>query len=169
MSKFTVVALACCVFTVGCDDGGRVLVTRPGGLLREPVPAPVPPQPAPFPPVEFTKITVGEKVAGVVPTSPEGCVGNPEWPCVYFHVTPPTDGTLVVDLTYRPETQPMGRFGLQGVDVSIVEESGGETWAQFSTPTTTNARARAKAGVVYRIILWYAYPDLEYVLETRLE
>lgn len=169
MSRFAGVVFACCVFTVGCDDGGRVLVTRPGGVLRAPVHEPVPPQPAPFPPVEFTEIAVGAKVMGVVPTSPEGCVGNPEWPCVYFHVTPPTDGTLVVDLNYRPETQPMGRFGPQGVDVSIVEEMGGETWAQFSTPTMTRARTMAKAGVVYRIILWYAYADLEYVLEPRLE
>jgi hypothetical protein len=169
MSKSTVVVLACCVFTVGCDDRDRVLVTRPGGVPLAPAPVPVPPQPRPFPPVEFTEIAVGDKVAGVVPTSPEGCVGNPEWPCLYFHVTPPTDGTLVVDLNYRPETQPMGRFGLQTVDVSIVDELGGEAWAQFSTPTTTSARARVKAGVVYRIILWYAYPDLEYALETRLE
>ena len=106
---------------------------------------------------------------GVVPASPQGCVEYPERPCVYFHLTAPTDGTLTVELNYNPETQPPGRLGYQGVDVSIVDEFGREAWADSFTTTMTRVRTSATAGRVYRIVLWYAYADLEYELTTRLQ
>jgi hypothetical protein len=167
MSKSVGALVAFCVFISACDQGPRGI---PTGNFPTPVPAPPPPpQPRPFPPVEFTEITVGQAVNGIVPTSPPGCEGNPEWPCLYFHVKPPADGTLVAELNYKPETQPPGKFGIQSVDVSIVEQGGGEAWADFSTATTTRASITARAGVVYRVVLWYAYPNLEYELKTRLE
>ena len=173
MSKSVGALVAFCVFMSACDQGARGIPRLPTGNFPTPVPAPPPPppppQPRPFPPVEFTEITVGQTVTGMVPASPTGCVGNPEWPCVYFHTTAPTDGTLTVELNYRPETQPPGKFGSQGVDVSIVDEFGGEMWADSSTPTTTRASIGVRTGRVYRIVLWYAYADLEYELTTRLQ
>ena len=119
--------------------------------------------------MEFTEIAVGQTVIGTVPELPTACVGDP-WPCVYFHVTAPTDGTLMVELSYKPETQPPGPFGgQQTVDISIVDEFGHEVWADWSTATTTRARIAITAGRVYRLVLWYTYPRLEYELKTKLE
>src|SRR5262245_4637225 len=147
MSKSVVALVAFCVCISGCDQGPRGIPRVPIGNFPTPVPAPpAPPQPRPFPPVEFTEIAVGQIVNGIVPASPQGCVDYQEWPCVYFHGKPPADGKLVVELNYKRETQPPGKFGIQGVDVSIVEEGGVEAWADFSTATTTRAGITAKAG-----------------------
>ena len=121
--------------------------------VRSPSPPP-PPQPRPFPPVEFTEITVGQSVTGIVPASTLGCIGYPEWPCVYFHVTAPTDGTLTVELNYRPETQPPGKFGSQGVDVSIVDEFGGEMWpTPPHQPRLVPASLQGRARVSHRALV----------------
>ena len=95
-----------CVFTSACDESASRGIPRlPTGNFPTPVPAPPPPpsEPRPFPPVESTEISVGQIVKGIVPTSPQDCVGLPGWPCLYFHVKPPADGRLVVELNYLPE------------------------------------------------------------------
>ena len=143
MSRSSAALVAFCLFVSACDLGPKGFPRPPGGSAPTPVPAPSPPpspQPRPFPPVEFTEIAVGQTVIGTVPELPTACVGDP-WPCVYFHVTAPTDGTLMVELSYKPETQPPGPFGgQQTVDISIVDEFGHEVWADWSTATTTRAR-----------------------------
>jgi hypothetical protein len=181
MSRFigALVAFAVCVFTLGCDSSNRVLSlpTSPsGGTSAAPVPTPTPaptptpiPQPRPLPSVAFTEITVGQTVTSVVPTPAPPCAGEPQWPCQYFRFTAPSDGLVTVELRYRPETQPPGRFGLQGVDISVVDASGREVWADFFSPSgVTGARVNVKEGVIYQITLWYTYPSLEYELETAL-
>jgi hypothetical protein len=77
---------------------------------------------------------------------------------------------VTVELRYRPETQPTGFFGLQGVDVSVVDASGREVWADFFSPSgVTSARLDVTGGVIYQITLWYTYPMLEYELQTTLD
>jgi len=72
-------------------------------------------------------------------------------------------------LRYRPETQPPGRFGLQGVDISVGDASGFEVWANFGGPDVTRASLDVKKGVIYQITLWYTYERLEYELQTTLD
>ena len=166
LSKFGAALVAFCVFTSGCDKPSPEFPTPTGAPAPTPAPSP---QPRPFPTVEFTEIAVGQTVTGVAPQSPPGCVAFPEWPCLYFQVTAPADGILTVELRYWPETQPPGRFGSQGVDISIVDEFGREAWADFATATVTRASIAATADRKYRIVLWYVYADLEYELQVTLK
>lgn len=164
MSRSSAALVAFCLFVSACDQAPPGIPGLPGGTSPTPVP-----QPQPSPPVEFTEISVGQTVRGIVPALPTACVGG-HWPCVHFQVTAPIDGTLIVELSYKPETQPPGKFGgHQAVDVSIVDEFGRETWADSSTPTATRASVAVTAGRVYRLVLWYTYADLEYELHTRLQ
>jgi hypothetical protein len=118
----------------------------------------------------LTEISVGQTVTGVVPATVPECPDLPGWPCVFFQLTVPVDGTLTVELRYKPETQPPGRFSTyQPVDVSVHDEYGNSRDADFFTPTMTRVRLRVTAGRVYRIILWYAFPGLAYELQTSLE
>jgi hypothetical protein len=170
MSRF-IGALVCLgMFTSGCGDysqGFSIPTSRSGGTSA-PAPAPAP-QPRPLPPVDFEEITLGQTATKVVPSSPPPCVGGPEWPCQYFRFTAPRDGRVTVELRYKPETQPPGRFGPQGVDISVLDSSsGGEVWADVGTADFTRARLDVKESVVYQITLWYTYPRLEYELQTTL-
>jgi hypothetical protein len=172
MSRFigALVAFAVCVFTLGCEQSNRVFSnpTSPSGGTSAPAPAPTP-TPPPLAPVEFTEITVGQTVTAIVPTPAPLCLGDP-WPCQYFRFTAPSDGRLTVELRYRPETQPPGRFGLQGVDISVTDAASGRgVWADFWSPEVTRAKLDVKEGVIYQITLWYTYPDLAYELQTTLE
>jgi hypothetical protein len=175
MSKFigALVAFAVCVCTLGCEQSNRVFSnpTSPSGGTSAPAPAPTPnPQPGPLPSIAFTEIRLGQTVTSVVPTPAPPCFDWPEWPCQYFRFTAPSDGRVTVELRYRPETQPPGRFGpQQSVDISVADASGREVWADFGGPDVTRARLDVKEGVIYQITLWYTYPDLAYELQTTLE
>ncbi len=179
MRRFIGAVLALGVFSLGCEASTRVFPfpTSPsGGTSAAPVPTPTPaptptpiPQPRPLPSVDFNEITVGQTVTKVVPTSPPPCWDWPEWPCQYFRFTAPSDGRVTVELRYRPETQPPGRFGPQGVDISVVDPLGREVWADFGTPTVTRASLDVKERVIYQITLWYTYERLEYELQTTLD
>jgi hypothetical protein len=76
---------------------------------------------------------------------------------------------VTVELRYRPETQPPGRNGPQGVDISVVDHFGREVWADFGGPDWTRARLDVKEGVMYQIQLWYTYPELAYELQTAMD
>ena len=150
MSRFIVALVGLGVFTFGCGRSGEVfsLPTSPsGGTSAAPVPTPTPaptpapiPQPRPLPSIAFTEITLGQTVTGVVPTPAPPCFGWPEWPCQYFRFTASSDGKVTVELRYTPDTQPPGRFGLQGVDISVLDASGREVQADFWSPNVTRAR-----------------------------
>ena len=60
-----------------------------------------------------------------------------------------------------------GRFGLQGVDVTL-EGANGQLWAQQSSLTSTVVSAPVTDGEDMQIVLWYTFPKLEYVLTTTL-
>jgi hypothetical protein len=172
MSRFigALVASAVCVFTLGCEQSNRVFSnpTSPsGGTSAAPAPSP---QPRPLPSVDFTEIDLGQTVTSVVPTPAPPCAGEPQWPCQYFRFTAPSDGRVTVELRYRPETQPPGHFGPQGVDISVVDGFGREVWADFFNPAgVTKATLDVKEGVIYQITLWYTYPRLEYELQSTLD
>ena len=120
--------------------------------------------PRPFAPFEYTEITVGQPFTGLVAANPTECVGLGGWPCQYFRLTAPRDGTMVVELNYKPDTQPA-----QGVDVSINDPLGRETWADYFQPPVVRARVSVTAGTVYQITLWYTFPGLEFELQTSLD
>ena len=74
------------------------------------------------------------------------CLGDP-WPCQYFRLTAPSDGRLTVELRYRPEERrPPGRFGLQGVDISVGDASGFEVWANFGGARRDQGKPRCESG-----------------------
>ena len=171
MTRFAAALAGGCALLVGCDFESKPF-TIPGSPTAPSAPAPAPaptPPGGPFAPFEVTEISVGQTVTDVITTPPE-CVDLPGWPCVFYQLTVPTDGTLTVELGYKPETQPPGRFSTyQPVDVSVHDEYGNSRDADFFTPTMTRVRLRVTASRVYRIILWYAFPRLEYELQTSLE
>jgi AMP-binding enzyme C-terminal domain len=168
--------LGAALLLVAC--GGRersfVLPTAPTSTVD---PSPTPQPPAPIPPTsprpraptesDVNEISVGETFQARVSAEPPECVREPGWPCQYFRLTAPNDGTLTVALTYRPDTQPPGRGGPQGVDVSAVG-NGLEVWADFFNATATRLSIRVTGGVAYEITLWYTFPNLEYELQTSL-
>lgn len=169
MSRITGALFGLCVFTLGCEQSTRVfsIPTSPSGGTSAPAPTPTP-QPLPLPAVEFTTITVGQTVTSVVPTPAPPCFGYPQWPCQHFRFTATSDGNVTVELRYTRDTQPPGHDGLQGVDISVVDEAGRGEWADFWGPDLTRARLEVKEGVMYRITLWYTYQDLKYELTTTL-
>ena len=81
-----------------------------------------------------------------------------------FRLTAPSDGTMVVELNYKPNTQPG-----QGVDVTIDDPLGRETWADYFQPPVVRARVSVTAGTVYQITLWYTFSGLEFELQTSLQ
>lgn len=179
MNRFIAALVGCCTLVAGCDFAQKPF-TIPGSPTAPSAPAPPPaPRPSPTPepppvggpfaPFEVTEITIGQTVTGAITTPPE-CVDFKGWPCLYFLLAAPANGKLTVELTYKPESQPPGRFSpYQGVDISVRDEHGRETWADFGTPTVTRVSMTVTAGGLYRIILWYAFPGLEYELQTTLE
>jgi hypothetical protein len=156
-----------------CSQPGRtfVLPTTPTAATPLPPqpPPPQPPGPGPAPPVasDFTPIEVGQAIDRVIGDAPPECLGEPGWPCQYFRLTVPQTGTLTVSLRYVPGTQPAGRFGPQGVDVTL-ESRSSQVWAQLSTPTSVVLTAPVTSGEEYQIVLWYTFPKLEYALSTAL-
>lgn len=167
-------AVCVCLLTMACDRTPSlfVLPTARSGVSPTPSPtpdpAPAPPAPVPLPdvfaPFQSMEIAVGQTVNGRVPAPPTECVGFRGWPCHYFRFTAPSDGTLLVELTYKQDAQPAG----QGVDVSIADPRGREAWADYFQPPVVRARASVTAGTVYQITLWYTFSGLEFELQTSL-
>jgi len=179
MTRFAAALAGGCALLVGCDFESKPF-TIPGSPTAPSAPAPAPaprptPAPAPTPPggpfapFEVTEISVGQTVTDVITTPPE-CVEEKGWPCLYFQLAAPSGGKLTVELTYKPESQPPGwRTPYQPVDISVRDESGRQTWADFDTLTVTRVTMMVRAREVYRIILWYTFSGLEYELKTTLE
>ena len=152
------------LYASGCDQ------PQMSPSYRAPSPSPTPTPSQPLPAVEFREITIGQTVNGVVPPAVPECVGLPGWPCLYFRLVPPSDGRLTVELRYKPDTQPPGRGGLQGLDVSVTSASGGEVWADVFNPDgVTSASLNVTADVIFQITLWYTFPGLQYELQTTLD
>jgi hypothetical protein len=122
-------------------------------------PPPAPPTPVPTPPRSpvpfvdrYTEITVGAVVQSVVQADDPLCAEEPLWPCKYFRITPPRDGTLEVELTHTGGN----------LDLSFYDIYGGRWWYPIRVPV--------KAGATYQIAIWeYEYPGLAFVLRTSLE
>jgi hypothetical protein len=164
MTKLLSSAVCLGLLTGACDKTTPlfVLPTARTGVSSTPAPAPAP-QPRPFAPLEYTEIAVGQRFTGQVSAEPPECSGLPGWPCQYFRLTAPSDGTMVVELNYEPNTQPT-----QGVDLSIFDPLGPETWADYFQPGIVRARASVTAGTVYQITLWYTFPGLKFELQASL-
>ena len=118
--------------TLACDETGgtfRLPTTPTTGAPTSLPPTPQPPPARPSPPLasDFTRIEVGQTLDRVIGDAPPECLGEPGWPCQYFRLTVTQRGMLTVSLRYVPDTQPVGRFGLQGVDVTL-EGANGQTW-----------------------------------------
>jgi hypothetical protein len=158
----------CSLLMTACNEPERSF-RFPTGPTSTLTATPTPPvAPPPRPQVEFLTITVGETVSRRIDVPPE-CLGLAGWPCQYFRLTAPSDGRLTVELTYKPDTQPLGIFpGPQGVDVSVAGPPAGEVWAQYFTATVTRATLPVTAGTVYEITLWYTFANLEYELHASL-
>ena len=120
-----------------------------------PVPAPAPaPAPAPSQTTfrePYTEIALGETVTALVSADDPRCGGWPEWPCKFFRVTPPHDGTLDVEL------KNVGG----NLDLSVEDREGREWWYPISV--------RVSAGRTYQITIWeYEFPGLEFHLRTSM-
>ena len=155
--------LSVLVLTSGCGESSApplapsTVVTLPAGV--------VPPTSVAPPPM---LLEVGVPILRVIDETPPECVQYRGWPCQYFRITPPRSGTLVVELTYVPDTQPPGQFpGPQPVDVSVFGRNV-EVWAQFSDRTTTRVTVPATGDIEYQITLWYTFPKLAYELRAAL-
>ena len=158
--------------TVACNETGQTFRIPTAPTTSTPQATPTPPQPpsaGPLPPVasDFTRIEVGQTVDRVIGDAPPECIGEPGWPCQYFRLTALDSGKLTITLRYVPDTQPPGRFGQQGVDVTLAGP-GVMVFAQDFSPTGTTLMASVRSGEEYQIVLWYTFPKLEYALTTRL-
>ena len=111
-------------------------------------------------------IEVGEVVTRTIAPNPPECVGLRGWPCQYFEITAPRDGTLEVIAIYATATQ-----GGQPLDISL-EGPRGEVWAQTYLPGSPLSEGRLKISVVagerYRITLWYTFVNLQYELRITM-
>ncbi len=167
------VILCATLLVVSCGDGDSakrfVIPTSPTTVAG---PSPSPPVP-PRPPVssDFEPIEVGNVVHRVIGNAPPECLREPGWPCQYFRLKVPDSGVLTVELKYQPDTQPPGRFGPQGVDLSILDLGGrrGEVWAEYFDATTTRVTASVATGDEWEITLWYTFPRLDYELRASLQ
>jgi hypothetical protein len=113
-------------------------------------------------------LEVGVPVFRVIDETPPDCVEYSGWPCQYFRITPSRSGTLFVELTYVPDTQPPGKFpGPQPVDVSVFGRNV-EVWSEFRDRTTTRVTLPVTGDVEYQITLWYTFPKLAYELRAAL-
>jgi hypothetical protein len=163
---------------IACTEDTRTfrLPTTPTSATPQTPPPPQPPAPPqpppgqPPPPVasDFSRIDVGQTINRVIGDAPPECLGEPGWPCQYFRLTVAEGGTLTVSLRYVPDTQPAGRFGRQGVDVTL-ESPNRQVWAQVWTPTSSVLTAAVTSGQEYQIVLWYTFPRLEYELTVALQ
>jgi hypothetical protein len=125
-----------------------------------PVPAPAPPQPPP-PGSRFSKIysevTVGQVVHGApTPSDPE-CVDVPGFTCQHFRVTPSTDGTLTVVITFSHD--PLR----QVLDLSLMTAEGWTSWANHD-----ELAVQVMRGQTYEITVWYLTPGVTFELRTML-
>src|SRR5262245_22945448 len=131
VAALRVLGLVAVTAIVACDQQSRGGLSRfqATGPTPTPVPAPVPPPtPAPLPgppgppltfaPFEITTIAVGDVITRTSLAAPE-CRDEPGWPCIYFRLTAPRDGTLEANLSYAAGTQ-----GNQWVDLSLRESAG---------------------------------------------
>ena len=161
MNKLLVVAASLVI--AACDQGRSFLFPTTATPTTATVPAP---PPAPRPSLEVTSIRVGDLVSQTIGDSPPECTGLPGWPCQYFGFTASRNGTVAIELRYDTATQPPGKVGPQGVDISLASPQG-EPWADFSDLTTTRLTTRLTEGTDYVITLWYTFPRLQYTLQTR--
>jgi hypothetical protein len=157
-----VIVLAVLAAACSSHDHGFQLPTAATPPATGTAPSPLPaPQPPVFPPnIETTSIAIGETFVRTIGDSPSECFDFRGWPCQYFEFTAPRSGTIVVQLTFVPGTQPGG----QGIDISMRGE--GERWAQFYDHSSARLTSPVTAGVSYTITLWYTFPRLEYTLRT---
>jgi len=109
--------------------------------------------------METTSIVIGDTVVRTIGDSPSECFELRGWPCQYFEFTAPRSGTIVVQLTFVPDTQ-RG----QVIDISI--HGDGERWAQFYDQSSARLTSPVTAGVRYTVTLWYTFPRLVYTLRT---
>ena len=160
------------IMTVACNESGRTfrLPTTPTTATSQTPTSPPPPAAQPVPPLasDFIRIEVGQTIDRVIGDAPPECLAEPGWPCQYFRLTVPESGRLTVSLSYAPGTQPAGRFGPQGVDVTL-EGPNGLVWAQQWSPNSTILTASVTSGQEYQIVLWYTFPRLEYELTVALQ
>ena len=119
-------------------------------------------RPRPLNPADYIPIEIGEVVQRTIEGDPPACLGEPQWPCQHFRFTPASDGTVTVVLTYIPDTQPPGRGGPQGVDISI-----GGAWAEYGDRTTTRLTTAVLGGREYPITLWSRIADWPMSSERR--
>jgi hypothetical protein len=112
---------------------------------------------------DLTSIAVGEVLHRTIGGSPPECVEFRGWPCQYFTLVAPRSGIAIVELRYEPETQPPGRSGPQGVDISL-----NDIWAEYGDRNLTLLTVRVTEGIEYTITLWYTFPRLDYELRVTM-
>jgi len=156
---------------LGCSESGRTfrLPTTPTTATPQTPTAPLPPAARPVPPVaaDFTRLEVGQTIDRIIGDAPPECLQEPGWPCQYFRLTATESGALTITLRYVPDTQPPGRGGPQGVDVTL-EAPNSVVWAQEFSPNTTRLTAQVTSGQEYQIVLWYTFPRLAFALTTTM-
>jgi hypothetical protein len=100
----------------------------------------------------YTSIAVGEAVSARVNADDPRCAVWPEWPCQYFRLTAPSDGTLDVVMTHSAGN----------LDLSFTNDAGNTWWYPVSIPVT--------AGATYQITVWeYETTGVEFELRTSLQ
>jgi hypothetical protein len=163
MKTITLSVAVVALFLSGCsrEHTGLPVPSEPSPL---PAPAPPPPPPSPQPPPPgslfsevYSEVTVGQVVHGrPTPNDPE-CVAVPGFTCQHFRVTPATDGTLTVVITFSHD--PLR----QVLDLSAMSAEGWTVWANHDALEMGITRGRT-----YEITVWYLTPGVEFELRTSL-
>jgi hypothetical protein len=152
------VALAVVLLAAGCgkDTILSASPTAPTGADRTA-------ERKPFSPAVATQLPIGQRLVAVVGDNPPECAQYPGWPCQYFDVTAPASGTLLVELHWDSTTQPT-----QGIDLSLLDSFGRETWVNFYNPPTASVEAPVQQGEQYRLTVWYTFPRLAFDIIATL-
>lgn len=102
-------------------------------------------------------MAVGQVVNGrPTPDDPE-CVDVPGFTCQHFRVTPATDGSLTVVITFSHD--PLR----QVLDLSLMSAEGWTVWANHDA-----LAMGVMQGQTYEITVWYLTPGVEFELRTSL-
>jgi hypothetical protein len=157
-SRHALVGAICVVWLgLGCDNGRPPFNLNPTPVTQPPAPPAPGPPPRPVPFAEpYTTIAIGDLVRHRFTESDPVCEEYPPLRCLFYRVTPSTDGVLDLNLTV------LVRNPLQGLDISLRDP-------QFSADAWWDpVRAPVKAGVTYQITVWYGTTDVEFEMRSVL-
>jgi hypothetical protein len=153
-------AFLCFLALVCGNNPGETLLAAPFAVFPpiEPVPTQVPrstPMPAP------QVIAVGEQVTATLPLTP--CCETPEVTELLFELTAPSDGTLLVDLSWEVYPGLGSSLTLQLEDVVF------DYWPPIVGTLQVVAGQTYRVAVLVEVDPWWLWDPIPFVLTTSIE